>query len=94
MGQREVAMEFLERSVALDPDDSQTLYNAACTWSKLGDPEKAFELLDRWLPIAGREKRMWLNIDTDFDPIRDDPRFQQLVERAALPKASASPQPS
>ena len=94
LGRREDAIEFLERSVALDPDDSQTLYNAACTWSKLGDTEKAFDLLDRWLPIAGREKRMWLNIDTDFDPIRDDPRFGRLVERAALPRASTSPQPS
>jgi len=94
MGRREEAIEWLERSVALDPDDSQTLYNAACTWTQLGDAEKAFELLDRWLPIAGREKRMWLNIDCDFDPIREDPRFKRLVERAATPMASASPQPS
>ena len=94
IGRRDVAMEFLERSVALDPDDSQTLYNAACTWSKLGDTEKAFDLLDRWLPAAGREKRMWLSIDTDFDPIRDDPRFARLVEQAAAPRVSASPLPS
>jgi adenylate cyclase len=97
LGRREEAMGFLERSVALDPDDSQTLYNAACTWSKLGDTEKAFDLLDRWLPIAGREKRMWLSIDSDFDPIREDPRFVRLVELAAQTAQTAlpaTPQPS
>jgi adenylate cyclase len=82
LGRREEAIEFLERAVALDPDDSQCLYNAACTWSQLGEHERAFETLHRWFPIAGREKRMWLKIDSDFDPIRDDPRFQELQSRA------------
>jgi len=82
IGRRDEAIEYLERAVALDPDDSQTLYNAACTWSQLGELEKAFEVLARWFPIAGREKRMWLKIDADFDPLRDDPRFQELLSRA------------
>ena len=87
MGQSDEARIWLDRAIALDPDDSQTLYNAACTWSQLGDAEQAFEALHRWLPKAGVEKRMWLVGDNDFDPIRDDPRFQQLLlDAAKLPK--------
>jgi adenylate cyclase len=84
LGRRGEAMEWLERAVLLDPDDGQTLYNAACTWSLLGDADRAFELLTRWFPKAGREKRMWLVQDADFDPIRHDPRFKELQEAASV----------
>lgn len=84
MGRREEAIAWLERATALDPDDSQTLYNAACTWAQLGESDRAFELLDRWLPKAGIEKRQWLRQDIDFEPLRDDPRFKDLLERADM----------
>jgi len=87
MGRPEEAKMWLDRAIALDPDDSQTLYNAACTWAQLGEPDKAFDALDRWLPKAGVEKKMWLTADSDFDPIRPDPRFHRIIERAAAPAA-------
>jgi adenylate cyclase len=92
LGRREEAIEWLERAIALDPDDSQTLYNAACTWSQLGETERAFEFLARWFPKAGVEKRMWLRQDADFDPIRADPRFVALLEASSanLPDARAA----
>ena len=79
MGQRDKAIVWLERAVAIDPDDHMTLYNSACTWAQLGDIERAFDLLERWIPHAGLEKKFWLKIDGDFDPMRDDPRFQRLL---------------
>lgn len=85
MGRPEEAMVWLDRAIALDPDDSQTLYNAACTWAQLGEVGRAFDTLYQWLPKAGIEKRMWLVEDNDFDPIRDDPRFQKLLQDAAPP---------
>ena len=87
LGRREEANVWLERAIALDPDDSQTLYNAACTWAQLGETERAFDTLARWYPKAGVEKRLWLRVDADFEPIRSDPRFVQLLEEASLPKA-------
>ena len=89
-GRREEAIGWLERAVALDPEDSQVLYNAACTWAQLRDTEKAFELLHRWFPSAGMEKRMWLRVDDDFDSIRGDPRFVALLEATAtgIPEAA------
>ena len=92
LGRREEAINVLEHAIALDPDDSQTLYNAACTWSQLGEADKAFDLLHRWYPKAGVEKRMWLRVDGDFDPIRADPRFVALLEASSanLPDARAA----
>jgi adenylate cyclase len=84
MGKREEAIAWIDRVLAIDPDDSLSLYNLACTWAQLGDTERAFEMLERWLPNAGVEKRMWLSNDADFDPLRSDPRFDRLLEQAAV----------
>ena len=80
MNRPDEAKQWLARSIALDPDDGQTLYNAACSYAQLGETEAAFDALRRWLPTAGVEKKQWLVEDNDFDPIRDDPRFIQLLE--------------
>jgi len=84
MGQREKAIEWLERAVAIDPEDYLTLYNAACTWALLGESERAYELLERWAEHAGAEKTQWLSADPDFDSLRGDERFKQLLERLNL----------
>ena len=74
------AREWMERALAIDPDDNLALYNAACTFAQLGEKERAIELLQRWAPNAGIEKRLWLRNDTDFAPLRDDPRFKQVLK--------------
>jgi adenylate cyclase len=81
-GRREEAIFWLDRAMALDPDDSQTLYNAACTWAQLGEADRAFDTLRRWLPMSGVEKRQWLMQDCDFDPLRSDPRFDEILAQA------------
>ena len=83
MGRREEAIAWIERALAIDPDDNLVLYNAACTWAQLGEKDRAFEMLERWWPLAGIEKRMWLTADADFDPLRGDPRFERLLQEAA-----------
>ena len=79
MGRDREAREWMERALAIDPDDNLALYNAACTFAQLGETERAIELLQRWAPNAGLEKRLWLRNDTDFEPLRDDPRFKQIL---------------
>ncbi len=80
IGRGEEAREWMERALAIDPDDNLALYNAACTFAQLGEKERAIELLQRWAPNAGLEKRLWLRNDTDFEPLRDDPRFKQILK--------------
>ena len=84
LGETEEAKVWLERALAIDPDDTNALYNAACTWAQIGDMDRAFELLERWSEHAGREKREWLPHDADLNPIRSDPRYEHLLELIAL----------
>jgi len=79
-GQPERALEWSRRSLALHPDDPGTLVNAACLRSKLGLKEEMLELLER---VFGRGwgKRDWIEHDPDYDIVRDDPRFKELLAR-------------
>src|SRR6266481_5455321 len=71
LGETDRAREWVSRALAVDPDDILTQYNAACTYSLLGDIEPAFDLLERLLPHAGHElRRGWVKHDSSLDPLR------------------------
>jgi tetratricopeptide (TPR) repeat protein len=60
------------------PDDAGVLFNLACAESLLGRPDDAIGHLQQ--SIANDESFRELALtDTDFDPIRDDARFKELV---------------
>ena len=62
------------------PDDPTVLFNLACAESLLGRGGDAIGHLEQ--SIANDESfRELARTDTDFDPIRDDPRFTALVGR-------------
>jgi tetratricopeptide (TPR) repeat protein len=53
-------------------------------YSRLGDKDKAFY----WLQKAYEDRDdevVFLRVDPTFDPLRSDPRFEQLVRRVGLP---------
>jgi adenylate cyclase len=80
LGQNDRAKEWLARTLAIDPDDILTQYNAACIYSRLGEIDTAFDLLERLLPHANHETKAWIKHDSDFDPLRDHPRYQKILE--------------
>jgi adenylate cyclase len=80
LGQNDRAREWVSRAMSIDPDDVLTQYNAACVYSLLGDIEPAFDLLERLLPNANHETKAWIKHDSDFDPLRDHPRYQKILE--------------
>ena len=80
LGQSDRAKEWLNRSIAIDPEDLLTQYNVACAYTALGDTEAAFDLLERLLPNANHETKAWIRYDSDFDPLRDHPRYQKVLE--------------
>ncbi|HET8772366.1 MAG TPA: M56 family metallopeptidase [Thermoanaerobaculia bacterium] len=59
------------------PDTSY--YNAACSWALLGDANNALAELTRSLD-EGWDDFEKIADDSDFDPIRSDPRFRSLLE--------------
>jgi len=80
LGETDRAREWISRALAIDPDDIWTQYNVACGYTKLGDIDGAFDLLERSLPRAGPEIRQWIKHDSDFDPLRNHPRYQKILE--------------
>jgi hypothetical protein len=61
------------------PEYPDVAYNTACCASLAGDRETAFEFLRR--AIAGWPGfREQAERDTDFDPIRDDPEFEAVID--------------
>jgi mannose-6-phosphate isomerase-like protein (cupin superfamily) len=72
------AVEFLSKAREEAPDDAGVLFNLACAESLLGRTDEAVgHLRDS---IANDESfRELAQADSDFDPIREDARFKELV---------------
>ena len=77
-GQVERAMEWTRRSLELYPNDMGALFNATCIHARAGYKQEALDLIERAF-LRGWGKRDWLERDPDYDSLRDDPRFQQLL---------------
>ena len=80
LGEAEAGRGNVEIALALRPDDYGTLYNAACFHALAGEPERAFDLLERSIS-TGEGFRDWIEHDADFDSLRDLPRFRELLAR-------------
>ncbi len=78
LGQIDLACADLETALSLHPDHLLVIYNLACYYSLAGKVESALECLRRALELQP-DFRYLIRKESDFDPIRDDPRFQELV---------------
>ena len=80
-GREREARDILAR---VERDGTEVLSKVATTYAALGDKDKAFEWLDR--AVAAFEwNTLFLKVDHQFDPLRDDPRFQSLLRRMNFP---------
>jgi adenylate cyclase len=82
LGEKEKTREWIERALLVDPDNLNMRYNFACVLSIMGDKEGALKMLHSTLSLAGAYQVRVAETDTDFDRIRDDPRFQKMLESA------------
>jgi TolB-like protein len=73
----EEGVRMVERTVSLAPDEVGTLYNVSCIYATLGRSDEALTLLERAVR-NGYNHLAWLETDSDFDSIRDEPRFKAL----------------
>ncbi len=61
------------------------IYRIAAVYLALGDKEQALE----WLEKSYRDDfswMVWLKVDPVMDPLRSDPRFQNLLRRMNFPQ--------
>jgi serine/threonine-protein kinase len=69
---------LLERIATVDKEIG---FRKAGAYARLGDKDKAFEVLEQMY-----QKRVWsiavlVPVDPQLDPIRDDPRYDDLIRR-------------
>jgi adenylate cyclase len=83
LGETEKTREWIDRALLIDPDNLNMRYNFACVLAgHLGDKDAAIKLLQGTLAIGGEYLVRIAEADTDFDCIRDDPRFQKVIADA------------
>jgi non-specific serine/threonine protein kinase len=77
MGRAEDAVRHLEMAIALRPDDSNVLYNSACTYGVLGKKSEALDLIRRAL-AHGYANFDWPQQDPDLKLLHSDAEFVKL----------------
>jgi adenylate cyclase len=79
-GAREKALDWATRARAGNETDSMVLYNVACVYSLGGLVDDAISCLDKAV-ANGFGHREWLLNDADLEAVREDHRFQGLLQK-------------
>ncbi len=82
LGEADRAREWIERGTLVDPENTILHFNFVCALSRLREIDAALELLSNVIDKASKGWLVWLDNDTDLDPLRDHPRFKQIVDSA------------
>jgi adenylate cyclase len=80
IGEFDKGERMAEEALVRGENEPLVLYNIACFFSLKGETDRAIELLNRALEKGWGDKA-WLETDSDLNPVRDDPRFQELLDR-------------
>jgi tetratricopeptide (TPR) repeat protein len=94
LGQYEAAIASYDQALQYQPDLHEAWYNKACCYGRQGDSDRAIDHLRRAIDLNSDHYRKLAQTDSDFDPIRSDPRFQALIQepsRGVRPYARPHP---
>ena len=81
-GNRDRAMEIIERALLIDPDNLNMRYNFACVLGYLQDRNASLDLLEPVLAEANLSLVKAAAVDPDLDFLRGDPSFEQALAAA------------
>jgi serine/threonine protein kinase/Flp pilus assembly protein TadD len=79
IGRVEEARTEAARALELSPGDSLMMYNIACFYSRMGEIKLAMESLRNSI-AAGLEDYEWIKRDADFDNVRNEPEYLELMK--------------
>ena len=80
IGELDKARVWADRALDTDRDEPAVLYNVACSYALMGEPDHAIELLNEAID-NGFGYRAWLENDNTLASLREDPRFEALLKR-------------
>jgi tetratricopeptide (TPR) repeat protein len=90
LGEKEAALAEAQRATELQPESRDALdgphitEDAAQVHAILGDNDRAIEILDGLLNRPSYLTVQGLRVNPVWDPLRNDPRFQALLEKYAV----------
>ncbi|MFQ5926893.1 MAG: tetratricopeptide repeat protein, partial [Terriglobia bacterium] len=79
LAQKPEAFRHLERALSLRPDEPEYLFWAAVVHNQFGERAKALARLERAVAGAYAYSLADIRAAIEFDNLRDDPKFQQLI---------------
>jgi tetratricopeptide (TPR) repeat protein len=80
LGRYEDAIASFNKAIEIKPDDREAWYGKACCYALQGNVEQAIENLQQAIELNPEESREMAKTDSDFDNIREDERFQALIQ--------------
>lgn len=80
LGQKDKAIEYMDKVLALRPEEAGNYYDAACFYTRMGETEKSLDFLQTAFEKGYREFTHIEN-DDDMDAIRDTPRFKEMIQK-------------
>jgi TolB-like protein/Flp pilus assembly protein TadD len=83
-GRRREAEEVLTKFREIEKQEYVIHGFTAAIFAALGDKDKAFAELDKSVELRDSWIK-WIKSDVMFDPLRDDPRFKEILKRLNLP---------
>ncbi len=85
LGERQASLDWADRALELGTGDAATHYAVACLLAQAGQPDAALARLEDAVRF-GFAHRDWIEHDGDLAPIRDDPRFQVILDSIERPE--------
>jgi tetratricopeptide (TPR) repeat protein len=80
IGRFEEAITGYEKALQFKPDDDGAFFNKACAYALQSNLEAVLENLGKAIALNPDKYRAIAQTDSDFDAIREDERFQALVQ--------------
>lgn len=90
LGRGDEAIDFTRRLIESDPSSSSNYYEAACVYSRLGQPEKALEYFKTALK-KGYVHFHHAREDEDLEEMRKLPEFEDLMKEYEVVDSVESP---